>query len=58
MAQYFRNTYNKSMANLPAVNSLVQILRVEVWVTNRTGATTEARDVVALADLAEKAPYN
>ena len=58
MAQYFRNTYNKSMANLPAVNSLSQILRVEVWVTNRTGATTEARDIVALADLAESKPYN
>ncbi len=58
MAQFFRNTYNKSMANLPAVNSLVQILRVEVWVTNRTGATTEARDIVGLADLGERKPYN
>ena len=29
------------MKNLPVINSQVQILRMEVWVTNRTGATTE-----------------
>jgi cell surface protein SprA len=46
------------MSNLPVVNSPVQILRMEVWVTNRTGATTETRDVVGLMDLGENAPYN
>jgi cell surface protein SprA len=45
------------MKDLPVVNSLVQILRVEVWVTNRTGATTDTRDVVALMDLGEGQPY-
>nr|WP_262901440.1 cell surface protein SprA [Flavihumibacter profundi] len=58
LAQYFRQRFNKAMGNLPAVNSLTNILRIEVWVTNRTGATTETRDVVALADLGEKNPYN
>lgn len=58
MAQYFRNTYNKTMSNLPVVSSQVQILRVEVWVTNRTGATTETRNVVGLMDLGENAPFN
>ncbi len=58
MGQYFRNNYNKTMANLPVVNSQVQILRVEVWVTNRTGTTTQARTVVGLMDLGENAPYN
>jgi cell surface protein SprA len=58
MAQYFRNTYNKTMSNLPVVNSQVQIQRIEVWVTNRTGATTDARDIVGLMDLAEPQPYN
>src|SRR5687768_10750371 len=51
MAQYFRSRYDTAMKTLPVVNSLAQILRVEVWVTNRTGATTETRDVVALMDL-------
>src|SRR5687768_940227 len=58
MSQFFRNNYNAAMKELPLVNSLSQILRVEVWVTNRTGATTETRDVVALMDLGEGEPYN
>jgi cell surface protein SprA len=58
LGQYFRNNYNKTMSNLPVVNSQVQIQRIEVWVTNRTGATTDARDIVGLMDLAEPKPYN
>ena len=58
MAQYFRTHYNRTMSNLPVVNSQVQILRLEVWVTNRTGTTTQARTVVGLMDLGENAPYN
>lgn len=58
LGDYFKNNYNKAMSNLPVVNSQVQIMRMEVWVTNRTGATTEARDVVGFMDLGEGAPYN
>jgi cell surface protein SprA len=57
MSQYFRSNYNNAMKDLPVVNSLIQILRVEVWVTNRNGATTDTRDVVALMDLGEGQPY-
>ena len=45
------------MKELPVVNSAVQILKMEVWVTNRTGATTDTRDIVALMDLGEGNPY-
>lgn len=58
LAQYFRNNYNKAMSSLPVVNSQVQIQRVEVWVTNKTGASTDARYVVGLMDLGEYKPYN
>ena len=58
MAQYFRRHYNEAMSNLPVVNSQIQVLRVEVWVTNRNGSTTETRDVVGLMDLGECPPYN
>jgi cell surface protein SprA len=58
LGDYFRANYNKSMQSLPVVNSQVQILRLEVWVTNRTGTTTETRDVVGFMDLGEGAPYN
>ena len=53
LAQYFRNNYNKAMKQLPVVNSTVQILTIEVWVTNRNGATTDTRDIVGLMDLGE-----
>ncbi len=58
LGDYFRVNYNKSMQSLPVVNTQVQILRLEVWVTNRTGATTETRAVVGFMDLGEGAPYN
>jgi cell surface protein SprA len=35
------------------INSQIQVKRIEVWVTNRNGQTTNARDVVGLADLGE-----
>jgi cell surface protein SprA len=57
LSQYFRNNYNKAMSKLPIVSSQIQILRLEVWVTNRNGSTTETRDVVGLMDLGESAPY-
>ena len=58
LAQYFRNNYNAVLANLPAVTARVQILQMEVWVTNRNGSTTDTRDIVGLMDLGENTPFN
>ena len=58
LAQYFREKFNLNMQKIPAVTTPVQILRMEVWVTNRTGSTTENRNVVALMDLGEYLPNN
>ncbi|HSN08550.1 MAG TPA: cell surface protein SprA, partial [Hanamia sp.] len=58
LAQYFRENYDKVMSNAPAVITPVQILRLEVWVTNKNGATTDAREVVGLMDLGENHPYH
>ncbi len=57
IGQYFKENYNKFMSNLPAVISPIQVLRMEVWVTNKNGTTTETRDVVGLADLGETNPH-
>ena len=57
LGQYFRDNYNKVLSRLPAVTTPVQILRLEVWVTNRNGSTTNTRDIVGLMDLGEKNPY-
>ena len=58
LAQYFVNNYNKVMSTAPVMTSLVNILRLEVWVTNRQGATLNNRIVVGLADLGENVPAN
>lgn len=58
LAQYFRGNYNKTMSSLPAIQSLVQLLQIEVWVTNRNGSTTETRDIVGLMDLGEPQPFS
>ena len=57
LAHHFRKGYKEAMKNLPIVNSQVQLLRLDVWVTNRTGATTNTRDVVGLMDLGESEPF-
>ena len=58
LAQYFKDNYNKVMSNLPAVITPVQILRLEVWVTNKNGTTTDAREIVGLMDLGEANPFH
>ncbi len=58
LAQYFRNNFNRAMANLPVLTSPVNITRIEVWVTNRSNSTTDSRDILALLDLGENQPFN
>ena len=58
LAQYFRNNYNTAMSSLPLVKGQAQVQRIEVWVTNRYGQTTNARDVVGLMDIGEPNPHN
>lgn len=57
LGQYFYNNYNKALEKFPLINSLVTINRVEVWVTNRTGAVTGVRDILCFMDLGEANPY-
>lgn len=58
LAQYFKNNFNKVMSTAPVMTSPINIVRMEVWVTNRQGATLNNRIVVGLADLGENQPYN
>ncbi|MEO7311978.1 MAG: cell surface protein SprA [Chitinophagaceae bacterium] len=58
LSQYFRDNYNRVMSKLPVAQSQVNVLRLEVWVTNRNGATTDSRDVVGFMDLGESTPWN
>ena len=53
LAQYFRDRYDDAMKTLPNLTTGVKINRVEVWVTNKTGTTSNTRNIVALTDLGE-----
>ena len=53
LAHYFRQHYDEAMANLPNLLTGIEINRVEIWVTNKTGLTTNTRNIVALTDLGD-----
>lgn len=53
LSHFFRTHYDAWMKTLPSVRSGVNITRVEIWVTNKTGSTNNTRDIVALTDLGE-----
>lgn len=53
LAHFFRDHYDEYMRQLPTVTSGITVNRVELWVTNNTGATTDTRNIVALTDLGE-----
>lgn len=57
LAQYFKENYNKVMSNIPAITTPVQILKMEVWVTNKNSVTRDTREIVGLMDLGEKDPF-
>nr|WP_261382295.1 cell surface protein SprA [Mucilaginibacter achroorhodeus] len=58
LSQYFRNNYNRALANIPIISSNITITKIEVWTTNRTSVTTDSRDILAFLDLGENRPYN
>ena len=58
LAEYFRNNYEGALAELPIVNSNVNITKVEVWVTNIGAPTTDNRNILAMQDLGEFTPYS
>jgi cell surface protein SprA len=55
LSQYFRDTYDDALKNLPVVSSGMNIERIEVWVTNKSSRFEEGsnRNIVAFMDLAE-----
>ena len=57
LAHYFRDRYDRNMAQLPNILSGVKINRVEVWVTNKRGNYENPRNIVAFTDLGESQVY-
>ena len=53
LAHYFRETYDRNMAQLPTIMSGIVITRMELWVTNKTSNYDNPRNVIAFTDLGE-----
>ena len=58
LSQYFRNNYDRALANIPIISTNINITKIEVWTTNRTSVTTDSRDILGFLDLGENNPYN
>jgi cell surface protein SprA len=54
LSNYFRDNYDKNLQNLPNITSGIQIKRVEVWMTNKTGSYENQRNVLSFTDLGEE----
>lgn len=53
LSHYFRNRYDQAMSSLPNITTGIEINRVEIWVTNKTGTTSNTRNIIAVANLGE-----
>ena len=54
LGHFFRDHYDSWMSNLPSVLSGITIGRIEVWVTNTSGTTTNTRNIIGFTDLGEQ----
>lgn len=54
IAHYFRENYDKTLANLPTLSSPITISKIEVWVTNTTRKIENARNILGFMDLGEE----
>ncbi len=53
LSHYFHDRYDAGMKTLPNMTTGVTINRIEIWVTNTTGTTSNTRNIIALTDLGE-----
>ncbi len=53
LGHFFRDNYDVFASKLPFVSSGVNITRIEVWVTNKSGNYNQSRNIVAFMDLGE-----
>ncbi|MGQ9863284.1 MAG: T9SS outer membrane translocon Sov/SprA [Bacteroidia bacterium] len=57
LSHYFRSRFEDALRTLPIISAPVNILRVEIWITNRANAVaTNTRNIVGLVDLGENLP--
>lgn len=58
MSQWNRRHFEPAMSCLPVPQSLFNVTRLEVWLTNDKLVTENVRDVITFMDLGESQPFN
>lgn len=53
LAHFFRDNYDRFTSKLPYIASGIEITRIEVWVTNKSGNYSQSRNIVSFMDLGE-----
>jgi len=56
LSHYNQQTFEEALRNLPQINSLFRVSKIQVWITNdrnAVDATDNIREIVAIADLGE-----
>lgn len=53
LTHYNRDNFEASLTNLPQIQSLFKVTRLEVWITNDRNDVENIRDIVAVADIGE-----
>ena len=53
LSHYFKDNYDVALQNLPFINSPINITKIEVWITNKTGTTNDTRNIISFLDLGE-----
>jgi cell surface protein SprA len=53
LSHYNRAIFEPSLKNLPQISNLFRIKNIQVWITDVRQETSDIRDIIAIADLAE-----
>ena len=54
IGHFFRDSYDRALANYPTINSKINITRMEVWKVDRSGGNQEnRRSIIAIRDVGE-----
>lgn len=53
LAPYFHDSYDGALANMPFIDSQVDITRIEVWITNTRTSIDDVRDIIAFTHIGD-----
>lgn len=58
LAQYFRDTYESSLATPPIITSRANITKVEIWVSNINNSVVNTKNIIGFMDMGETSPFS